>query len=112
MTSRMTGPRRLPTWTVPEGVLESLTTCGPETRAASSSAHSISEGLGDREDLVVELAGGALDGHVLAFLLAEEGATTRALVADPALGRLGPRRPDDGERRGAARAADLDGRAD
>ena len=43
MTSRMTGPRRLPTWTVPEGVFESLTTCGPETRAASSSAHSMSD---------------------------------------------------------------------
>ena len=32
MTSRMTGPRRLPTWTVPDGVFESLTTCGPLTR--------------------------------------------------------------------------------
>ena len=31
MTSRMTGPRRLPTWTVPDGVLLSLTTCGPLT---------------------------------------------------------------------------------
>src|SRR5688572_1776895 len=36
----MTGPRRLPTWTVPDGVLESLTTCGPSTDAASSSAQS------------------------------------------------------------------------
>src|SRR5687767_11217094 len=38
MVSTTTGPRRLPTWTVPEGVLESLTTCGPVTDAASSSA--------------------------------------------------------------------------
>ena len=37
----MTGPRRLPTWTVPDGVFESLTTCGPLTRAASSSAQSM-----------------------------------------------------------------------
>src|SRR5215204_2488108 len=36
----MTGPRRLPMWTVPDGVLESLTTCGPSTDAASSSAQS------------------------------------------------------------------------
>ena len=41
MTSRMTGPRRQPTWTVPDGVLESLTTCGPLTLAASSSAQSM-----------------------------------------------------------------------
>ncbi len=41
MTSRMTGPRRLPTWTVPDGVFESLTTCGPLTRDASSSAQSM-----------------------------------------------------------------------
>ncbi len=41
MTSRMTGPRRLPTWTVPDGVFESLTTCGPSTDAASSSAQYI-----------------------------------------------------------------------
>ena len=40
MTSRITGPRRLPTWTVPEGVLESLTTWGPWTLEASSSAQS------------------------------------------------------------------------
>ena len=32
MASRTTGPRRLPTWTVPDGVFESLTTCGPLTR--------------------------------------------------------------------------------
>ena len=32
IASRMTGPRRLPTWTVPDGVFESLTTCGPASR--------------------------------------------------------------------------------
>src|SRR5829696_9444984 len=81
MTSRMTGPRRLPTWTVPDGVFESLTTCGPETLAASSSAHSISgppELLGDRDDLVGDVARGHLDRHVLALLLAEEGTSDRA----------------------------------
>src|SRR3954447_17516986 len=45
MTSRSTGPRRLPTWTVPDGVFESLMTCGPETLRASSSAQS-SDGWG------------------------------------------------------------------
>jgi len=40
IVSRMTGPRSEPTWTVPDGVLLSLTTCGPETLAASSSAQS------------------------------------------------------------------------
>ncbi len=38
MVSTTTGPRRLPTWTVPEGVFESLTTCGPTDDAAISSA--------------------------------------------------------------------------
>ncbi len=38
MVSTTTGPRRLPTWTVPEGVFESLTTWGPAADAASSSA--------------------------------------------------------------------------
>ena len=33
-----TTPRRLPTWTVPDGVLESLTTCRPPTWPAISSA--------------------------------------------------------------------------
>ncbi len=41
IVSTITGPRRLPTWTVPEGVFESLTTCGPLTREASSSAQSM-----------------------------------------------------------------------
>ena len=36
MTSRMTGPRRLPTWTVPDGVFESLTTCGPASGPAAA----------------------------------------------------------------------------
>src|SRR6185503_15223124 len=113
MTSRMTGPRRLPTWTVPDGVFESLTTCGPVTRAASSSAHSmVGPPLRDGDDLVGDVAGGDLDGHVLALLLAEEGATDRALVADLALGRLGLGGADDGEALRAVRPADLHGRAD
>ncbi len=41
MASCSTTPRRLPTWTVPDGVLESLTTWGPSTDAASSSAQNI-----------------------------------------------------------------------
>src|SRR4029079_1953799 len=113
MTSRMTGPRRLPTWTVPDGGFESLTTCGPETRAASSSAHSmVSASLRDGDDLVGDVAGRNLDGDVLALLLAEQGAPDRALVADLALGRLGLGRADDGEGLRAVRAADPHGRAD
>src|SRR5215208_2843827 len=40
ITSRTTGPRKLPTCTVPDGVFESLTTCRPasRTRSANSSA--------------------------------------------------------------------------
>src|SRR5687767_9116890 len=38
MVSTTTGPRRLPTWTVPDGVFESLTTWRPLADAASSSA--------------------------------------------------------------------------
>src|SRR5690349_3935168 len=104
MTSRMTGPRRLPTWTVPDGVLLSLTTCGPLTPAASSSAQSMrllpdrvgwsvrpaadrGTPLGDADDLVGEVARGHLHDDLLALLLAEEGPADRALVADPTLGR-------------------------
>src|ERR671931_194732 len=106
MTSRMTGPRRLPTWTVPDGVFESLTTCGPETRAASSSAHSmVRPPLCDGDDLVRDVARGDLDGNVLALLVPEERSTDRTLVADPALGRLGFGRADDGERLRAIRPA-------
>src|SRR5262245_16384597 len=113
MTSRMTGPRRLPTWTVPDGVFESLTTCDPATRAASSSAHSMVERpLADGDDLVVDVAGRDLDGDVLTFLVTEERAPDRALVADPALRRLGLGRADDRERLRAVRAGDLHGRAD
>src|SRR6266513_3822275 len=93
MTSRMTGPLRLPTWTVPDGVFESLMTCGPLTLAASSSAQSMA--LADADDRVREVAGRNLDDDLLALLLAEEGAADRALVADPTLGRLGLRRSDD-----------------
>src|SRR6185503_17654480 len=113
MTSRMTGPRRLPTWTVPDGVFESLTTWGPETRAASSSAHSmVGRPLRDGDDLVGDVAGRNLDGDVLTLLATEQRAPDRALVADLALGRLGLGRADDHERLRAVRAAELDGRAD
>src|SRR5438105_3194496 len=110
MTSRMTGPRRLPTWTVPDGVLLSLTTWGPLTLAASWSAQS-SGGcpcgpapstlpgaccpirspavLGDRDDLVREVARGDLHDDLLALLLAEQGAANRALVADPTFSGTG-----------------------
>src|SRR5215216_4412799 len=97
MTSRMIGPRRLPTWTVPDGVFESLTTWGPETRAASSSAHSTAGGLRDGDDLVGDVARGHLDRDVLALLLAEERAPDGTLVADPALGRLRFGGPHDRE---------------
>src|SRR6476661_7966425 len=114
MTSRMTGPRRLPTWTVPDGVFESLTTCGPLTRAASSSAQSMRppRPLGDADDLVGEVAGRDLDDDLLALLLAEQGAPDRALVRDPAFGGLGLGRTDDRERFLAVRALDRDGRPD
>ena len=41
MASCSTTPRREPMWTVPEGVFESLTTCGPSNCAASSSAQNM-----------------------------------------------------------------------
>src|SRR5512135_1027381 len=122
MTSRMTGPRRLPTWTVPDGVFESLTTCGPETRAASSSAQSTMSGfcaaaspprgLRDRDDRVGEVAGRDLHGDGLALLAAEERAADRALVADPALGRTRLGRADDRELLCAVGTLDGHGRPD
>src|SRR6476646_1545555 len=114
MTSRMTGPRRLPTWTVPDGVLESLTTCGPLTRAASSSAQSMRppRPLGDAHDLVGEVAGRDLDDDLLALLLAKQSAPDRALVRDPALGRLRLGGPDDREPLRPVRALDAHGGAD
>src|SRR3954471_8284823 len=107
MTSRRTGPRRLPTWTVPDGVFELLMTCGPETLRASSSAQSsggcsfIAARRGpaspDRDDLVGEVAGGNADEDLLTLLVAEQRAPDGALVRDPALGWLRLRRPDDRE---------------
>src|SRR5258706_1150598 len=110
MTSRRTGPRRLPTWTVADGVFESLMTCGPLTLAASSSAQSTA--LADADDRVREVAGRDLDDDLLALLLAEEGAADRALVADPTLGRFGLGRTDDREGLLAVVAQDSDRRAD
>src|SRR5512141_870705 len=112
MTSRMTGPRRLPTWTVPDGVLESLTTCGPTAFCASSSAQSMATAprLADADDLVGEIAGGDANDDLFALLLAEQGAPDRALVGDPALGRLRLGGADDGEALLTVAALDVDGR--
>src|SRR5882672_9756637 len=113
MTSRMTGPRRLPTWTVPDGVFESLTTCGPLTREASSSAQSMRPpALGDADDLVGKVAGRDLDHDLLALLLAKQGAPDRTLVRDPALGGLGLGGADDREGFLAVGTLDRDRRAD
>src|SRR5687767_2490270 len=115
IVSRMTGPRRLPTWTVPDGVFESLTTCGPasRTRSASSSAQStVPPTLADAGDLVREVAGGHLHDDLLALLLAQQRAADRALVGDAALAGLGLGRADDRERLLAVAALDAHGRAD
>src|SRR6478752_5815413 len=121
MTSRMTGPRRLPTWTVPDGVLESLTTWGPWTLAASSSAQSTvccpfrgrpSCRLADLDDRVREVAGGDLDGDLVALLAPEERTAHRRLVGDAPVGRLRLGRSDDRERLRAVLAVDGDGGAD
>src|SRR5512140_144055 len=114
ITSRMTGPRRLPTCTVPDGVLESLTTCGPTAFCASSSAQSMATAprLADADDLVGEIAGGDANDDLFALLLAEQGAPDRALVGDPALGRLGLGGADDREPLLAVAALDGDRRAD
>src|SRR2546422_9292956 len=105
IASTMTGPRRLPTWTVPDGVLPSLTTCGPLTEAASSSAQSIgmprllrlveAAGLATRRsagrpladvlDRVREVAGRDVDEDLVALLPSEQGATHRRFVGDPAV---------------------------
>src|SRR5260221_4819332 len=100
MTSRMTGPRRLPTWTVPDGVFESLTTCGPTAFCASSSAQSMATvaRLADSDDLVGEIAGGDADDDLLALLLAEQRTPDRAFGPKPALGPPGLRRAHGSER--------------
>ena len=58
----------------PRGVFESLTTCGPLTLDASSSAQSMRppRTLGDPDDLVGEVAGRHLDDDLLALLLAQQ----------------------------------------
>jgi len=60
----------------------------------------------------VKSPAGTFTDDLLAFLLAEQRPPDRALVADPALGRPGLGRADDGERLLAVVAGDLDGRAD
>src|SRR5438552_2133989 len=62
--------------------------------------------LPDRDDLVGEVAGGHADENLLALLLAEQGQSDRALVRDPALGRLRLGGADDREGLLAVRALD------
>jgi hypothetical protein len=69
-------------------------------------------GLTDTDDLVGEVAGRDLDHDLVALLLAEQGAPDRALVRDPAFGRLGLGRADDRELLGSVGAFDVDRRAD
>src|SRR6186713_2959465 len=115
MASCSTTPRRLPTWTVPDGVLESLTTCGPDRPAASSSAQNMgcaSLASADGEDLVHLVARGHRHLHLVALLAAEQRPTHGRLVGDPALRgrRLGG--THDGVRLGPTGALELDGGAD
>src|SRR4051812_6746197 len=140
ITSRMTGPRRLPTWTVPDGVFESLTTCGPSTLAASSSAQSTrgcpslgtpadrcasrrswvrrsrlgarESCLADLDDRVREVPCRDLHDDLLALLAAEQRASHGRLVRDPALRGLGLGRADDEERLGSVLAVHLHRRPD
>src|SRR5687767_5344565 len=88
ITSLMTGPRRLPTWTVPDGVFESLRTCGPDRLAASSSAQNMgAAALADADDGVVGRPRWRLDRDLVALLVAHQRGAHRRLVADPALAR-------------------------
>src|SRR4029078_9170422 len=59
-----------------------------------------------------DAAGRDLDASLLALLLAAQRSTDRALVADPALRRLGLRRTDDRELLLAVLALGVDRRAD
>ncbi len=98
ITSLMTGPRRLPTWTVPDGVFESLRTWGPERRAASSSAQNMGAGrLADADDGVGDRTGRSLDVTLSPFLCPIRAAPTgdSLLIRPVARGGLG--RADDGE---------------
>src|SRR6185503_10373352 len=98
ITSLMTGPRRLPTWTVPDGVFESLRTWGPERRAASSSAQNMGAGrLADADDGVGDRTGRGLDRDLVALLVSHQGGADRRLVADAPVARSSLCRAHDGE---------------
>src|SRR6187200_2797009 len=98
MTSLMTGPRRLPTWTVPDGVFESLRTWGPERRAASSSAQNMGAGrLADADDGVGDRTARSLDRDLVALLMSHQGGADRRLVPDAPVTRGSLGRADDGE---------------
>ena len=105
MASWSTTPRRLPTWTVPDGVLESLTTWGPSRPAASSSAQNMRVALplpsrpgppGARQLMLtivyVGLRRGPRPSTVSPFLLAQQRAADGRLVGD-ATCRPAPPRP-------------------
>src|SRR3990172_6603283 len=103
MASWITTPRRAPTWIVPDGVLESLTTCGPLTAETSSSAQNTSlssarpGASADGDDLVGEVPGRDLHNDAVALLASEERATDRRFVGDLAIPRIGLGRSHDGE---------------
>src|SRR3990170_1837221 len=113
ITSSSTGPRRLPTWTVPDGVFESLMTWGPETRAASSSAQNTAfRGLVDADDREGDRPGRSLHRDLVALLVTHQRRPDRRLVADPPVARRRLGRSNDDERLGAFRSLDDDLGAD
>ena len=92
IVSTTTGPRRLPTWTVPEGVFESLTTCGPAADAAISSAQNTPSPIRCGRACTRSGPAGAWTVNRVALLEAHQRGADRRLVADPALARARPRR--------------------
>src|SRR5918992_5682080 len=110
MVSTTTGPRSEPTWTVPDGVFESLTTCGPETDAASSSAQNT--GLPDADERVLDRPLWGVHGELVALLEAHQGRADRRLIADAPFARGSLGGADDRERLLAVAAPDDHLRAD
>src|SRR5215210_1685087 len=107
ITSCITTPRSAPTWMVPDGVFESLTTCGPPAESASSSAQNMGSAvLADADDGVVDRTGRSLDGHLVALLVPHQGDADRRLVADAPFARRGLGGTDNGERLFPLRALD------
>ena len=82
------------------GVVDDLRAADPGREFVSPVHRAVcrARALGDADDLVGEVAGGDLHDDLLALLLAEQGAPDRALVRDPALGRLRLGGADDRER--------------